>query len=290
MKIVLGLIIKKNIVNKEDIELYVKDVETYINHVDKLIILNMTKDFLDGFFKALKRFQNIEYSVCEDYGQVNNYEMIYQHAIGLEADYVIALEQGCFYEEGSFLALKRFLIESEQTPAVLTSVPLYTCIEKKDTDVEWRNILGCKLNGALVNVKKFELSNGLDKNYYQTTFDYDYCISQRLKGNTIVLMPNVVLRDRNYTVIEKRVLLFFKKSSYDRDLMDVYYETRNRYYLWEKYKKQDIEYIKIDKRLFKKEKREMRMVDVNYRDKLAMMFQANRDFSHGQMGKFKSSK
>ena len=51
MKIVAGLIIDKKILSKEAIETQAKDIETYISHVDKLVILNTTGHQLTEFLK-----------------------------------------------------------------------------------------------------------------------------------------------------------------------------------------------------------------------------------------------
>ena len=60
MKFVANLIIKKNIVNEEDISSYVKSISEYVRHVDKLYIYNITKYPLDKFFDALLKYENIE--------------------------------------------------------------------------------------------------------------------------------------------------------------------------------------------------------------------------------------
>ena len=285
MKIIAGLIINKKILSQEAIETHAKDIETYISHVDKLVILNTTGHKLKEFFQAIIRHKNIEYSECEDFGQENNYSLIYDHALRLEADYAMVLEQGFYYEEGAFLEMKRYLIEAKEKPSVLTPMPLYTCLDKKASDLTVRPIKGCRLTGALLNLQYYKESEGFVREYYQTTFDYDYCITERLKNHQILLMPNLVLRNRNFTVIERRVFGIFKKSSFDWDLLDVYYETRNRLYLWKKFETLDPEYVRLDKKLFKKEKREMRLGDPNYQDKLVMMMQAKEDFAQGKMGK-----
>ena len=60
-------------------------------------------------------------------------------------------------------------------------------------------------------------SEGFKLEYYQTTFDYDYCIRQRLKGNFIILSQNDILRNSNYKVLERKIL-FMTVSTYDKDL------------------------------------------------------------------------
>ena len=101
-----------------------------------------------------------------------------------------------------------------------------------------------------------------------------------------MLAQNLVMRNQNYVVITRK-LGFLTLSAYARDLMDVYYETRNRHYLWDEYKKIDPEYISLDKKLFKKEKQEIRTRDKNYKQKFLMIDRAKQDYKKGILGKYK---
>ena len=68
--------------------------------------------------------------------------------------------------------------------------------------------------------------------------------------------------------------------------MDVYYETRNRYYLWEEYKTLDRDYVVLDKKLAKKEQQEIRAKDKNYKEKFMMIDRARQDYKKGVLGPF----
>lgn len=287
MKIVAGLLLDKQIARQTDLDNIMKDIETYIYHINKLIIFNISGkdqttlyDLLGSFNKT---YRDIEYIDCQDFGQVYNYQLILSKALEQKANYGIILERDVYYENDSLLMIKNLIVNETLNASVITPLPLYTCLEHKKVDYLYRNIKGSRLIGALINLNHYE-EEGFFQDYYQTTFDYDYCISKRLKGYNIVLVENAILRDRKYEVIEKR-FLFAKRTAFDRDLEDVYYETRNRHYLWDKYKGLDDEYIKIDKRLFKKEKKEMRLIDKNYRDKRLIILRAFRDYRNGVMGK-----
>ena len=50
--------------------------------------------------------------------------------------------------------------------------------------------------------------------------------------------------------------------------MELYYETRNKLFLWDKYKHIDPEYVELDKKLTKAEMHEMRFRDKEFKDKL----------------------
>lgn len=291
MKIIANLLITKDIRNDEDIKQYTNDVFTYIHNVDKLYIYNITKYDLSKFYEAINRFDKIEYTNMTDMGEVANYELIYDNAAKENADYSVILELGYSYESDAFSTMTKYLHEHDLNDvAVITPIPLYGCqLHERKTETVRYVGGGCKLIGAFVNMNIYKELNGFKKEYYQSTFDYEYCIRARLKGYRILLFNNEVLRNINYRIVEKRIL-FTTLSTYDKDPLDIYYEYRNRLFLWDEYKELDPYYVNLDKKLAKRERHEMKMRDPGYRDKLVMFEKAKEDYKKGKMGKIKYEK
>ena len=290
MKLTANLLLTKRI-KEEDISNYINDITTYISHVDKLIVYVMfqpkEEDLgLDKFYNGIARFKNIEVAECEDLGEVYNYKRAMLQAIEEKAEYTIILEQNYFYEEDAFLEMKRKLLNwtEPNKPCILSPHPKYTCEFFNSSIEEIRKVKGVHLVGAFINVSDYEESNGFEEIYYQTGFDYDYCLTSRINGKHIYVMNNCVLRNRNFKIITKKILTF-EVSTYEKDAYYLYYETRNRYYLWEKFKNLDPEYVKIDQKLFKGEKREMTLCDKASLYKKDIMEQARKDAVRGIMGK-----
>lgn len=287
IKINAALLINKRIADNIEEEEYVKHVATYINNIDNLYIYNMTKQDLSSFYDKLSKYQNIEYTDFEDCGQVYNYQFILEHLASIGSDFGVVLELGYFYEEGAFLTIRRHLVENNHEKiAISTPLPLRGCELFLNQVEEYRPCMGCNFVGAFINMKIFKELSPLKLEYYQTTFDYEYCIRARQKGYQIILHQNQVLRNLNYHLLEKR-FLFMTLSTYDYDLMDIYYQTRNRYYLWDEYKDIDPKYVKLDKKLFRGERHVMKVRDRNYRDKFYMMEEARYDYLRGLKGKYK---
>ena len=141
----------------------------------------------------------------EDYGEVQNYQFILEHMLDTNCDFSVILELGYYYEEDAFLTLRRYVTEHDTSKmAVVTPMPLRGCelfiVEVEDV----RNCKGSNLVGALINMKIFQELSPLKLEYYQSMFDYEYCVRARLNGYNIVLLQNQVLRNQNYTVIEKK--------------------------------------------------------------------------------------
>lgn len=285
MILTANLFIKKKMQTEDDIRKYVSDIATYVAYVDKLIIYNMTKEDLTPFLKSIARYQNIDYAECEDLGEVTNYKRAMIQAQKENADYTVILEQDYFYEPDVFLSLKRMLLDWQGTPpAVLSAFPKFTCEMFSPSTEELRTVKGVHLVGTFINVKDYFESDGFLDIYYETTFDYDYCITARINGKKIYVANNLVIRNRNYKIISKKILTF-EVSSYEKEPTKLYYETRNRYYLWEKFKNLDPEYINIDKKLFKGELKEMNICDPARLYKKDIMEEARKDAVRGNMGK-----
>lgn len=286
IKIIVGYLITESFFSDEQIKQYVENISSFISHVDTMYIYNTTKSNLYKFYESLNKYTHIEIAECPGYGEAEIYQELINKAQEKEANYVTYLKPGYYYEEESFIELKRYLIDANtKYLAVLTPMPLLACQTHERKAEEYRSIKGCRLLGALVNLNIYKETRGIKTEYYQTTFDYDYCLQVRKLGYDVILAQNQVVRNQNYKVITRK-LGFLTLSAYDRDLMDVYYETRNRYYLWEEYKYIDPAYIKIDKRLAKKEKQEIRTRDKNYKDKFEMMSKAKEDYKKGRLGKY----
>lgn len=286
LKISAALIIQKRMINKIDISEYVREISTYINEVDNLYIYNMTNQDLSEFYEKLKKYHHVLYAECEDLGEVANYQFIYENLVDEGCDFGVIMQQGYYYEEGAFLALRRYAIENDTSKtAIITPMPLRGCEAFTRQEEETRKCMGCNFVGVLMNLKLFKESGGFKLDYYQTTFDYEYCLRQRHLGYSIILMQNQVLRNSNYKVLEKR-WFFIKLQTYDYDLMDLYYQTRNRFYLWDEYKDIDKTYVKLDKKLYRDERHTIKIRDKNYRDKLYMMEEAKYDYLRKKMGKY----
>lgn len=281
MKVVATLLITKKYFSKDEIDQTVKDIETYIYHVEKLIILNLTKESIDPILSRLYKYNNVEEVKGKDLGQVYNYHKALTLCYKEEADFGVIMELGYFYDEGDFLILKRYAIANPDV-AIITPNPIYSCEEPSRQEIDDRPIMGCHLVGALVNMTYYK-ERGFVEKYYQTTFDYEYCLYHRSLGRKVILMLNAVMRNANYRIKEKRVL-FMKTWIYERDLLDLYYQTRNRMYLWDDYKDIDPAFVKLDKKDFKKEKSEMRLKDRGWPEKQLVMNRAKVDYLKGIVG------
>lgn len=286
IKIIVGYIIDKSITIEEEIKQYFENLLTYVNQIDKLYIYLTKNVEISEYLNLISKYPQIEIAKCIDYGDAEIYKELIEKAICEQADYISILKPDMFYENESFLELKKYLMQSDVSRiSVITPMPLFGCELHERKAEEFRAIKGCNAYGALLNLHIYKETKGIKTEYYQTTFDYDYCLQTRLLGYDVMLAQNLVLRKQNYKIITKKIG-FISLSMFERDLMDVYYETRNRYYLWEEYKTLDRDYVVLDKKLAKKEQQEIRAKDKNYKEKFMMIDRARQDYKKGVLGPF----
>ena len=151
MKVVASLIITKKYFTTEEIKQTVQDIETYIYHVEKLIIYNLSKYDIPEILNKLSKYDNIIEIKGNDLGQVYNYNNALALCYKEGADFGVILELGYFYEESDFLILKRFAIDNPDT-AIISPNPVLTCEEPHRLGIESREIKGCHLVGTLINL------------------------------------------------------------------------------------------------------------------------------------------
>lgn len=285
-----ALIINKRIIDDIEENEYIRHIETYVRNVDHLYIYNLTQQDLSSFYQKLSMHTNIYYTSTQDYGEVYNYQFILEHLLEQKSDFGLILELGYYYEEDAFLAMRRYATNNDNSKtAIIAPMPLRGC-ELFNTSVEdQRKCMGTHLVGTLINMAIFKELSPLKLEYYQSMFDYEYCLRARSKGYNIILLQNQVLRNQNYTVLERKVFMV-NLITYDYDLMDLYYQTRNRFYLWDEYQNIDPKYVKLDKKLYKGERHEMKVRDRNYRDKFYIMEEAHYDYLRKIKGKYLGGK
>lgn len=283
MKIIVGIFIDSSQI---DFETFFNDFKTYIFKVDKAIVYDFNdqinvpiKDRLINNFSIPSGIP-IEYILIEDLGEAKNYHIIMEKAHLEGFDYALIMKSGYYFEEGSFEELIDY-VHKDQTNqlSVITPFPLYTSMKMEKKEPRFREIKGAHLIGTLINVAIYHKIGPFKFKYYQGYVDYEYCLKSRLMGYKIILGEHLYIWNRNFNIIERTILLQ-KFSTYEKSRKDLYYDTRNRMALWEEYKGKDDDFIKADKKSFKAEIREMKLIDSDYEFKKEIIRQAKKDFRH----------
>ena len=160
IKIIVGYIITEPIYNDEQIKQYTENISSFISHIDTMYIYNTTNTSMDKFYESINKYSHIEIAECPGYGEAEIYQELINKAKTKEANYVTYLKPGYFYEEESFIELKKYLLTANTSYlAVITPMPLFSCQNHERKAEEYRSIKGCRLLGALLNLDIYPQKN-----------------------------------------------------------------------------------------------------------------------------------
>ncbi len=285
IKICVAVILKNYYEDRVEVSNQVRNIMSFAEHADKIIIYNCCEQENNNIYDKLIQFKNIEIINTKYLGMEQQSIEIYDYIQKLGFDFGIIIKEKCYYEDDGYFNFYKKLNEVNlEEVAVITPSPLFGCELSYKNVEEQREIKGCKLIGAAVNMKLYASNPIVNKNYYETTYDYDYCLKQRSLGKKVILFNNICLKNDDYHILYKRVV-FVTYTTYDRNLEELYYETRNRHYLWDEYKQTDSEYVKLDKTLFLKEMKEIKKIDPKFTQKIAIINKAKKDYLDKIKGK-----
>lgn len=281
MNIIVGIFINSSKINFEE---FFNDFKTYIFKVDKAIVFDFNEQediqikerLINNFSIPFEK--PIEYLLFNDLGEAKNYHLFLERAHLEGFSHALLMKSGYYFEEGTLEGLIDYLEkEAFEQISIITPYPLFTSMRMEKKEPKVREIKGAHLIGTLINVSLYKAIGPFILKYYQGYVDYEYCLRTKLAGYKVLLAEHLYIWNRNYKIIE-RTLLFQKYSAYEKAYDELYYETRNRMDLWEEYKGKVDDFIKADKKSFKAELREIKLIDPEYELKKEIIRQAKRDF------------
>lgn len=217
-----------------DIKDVIKNINSYVRHLDKLYVIDNSDTSHEDSFVGLS--SNIEYAA----NLKNNGISAVLNSAALKAiqdggDILLTMDQDSFFSEEmmdkyiSFIdnldwskisvvgvAPKDYednlLLEKNLEPAILTPVQLLIT------------------SGSFLNLKLFNSVGSFDERLFIDWVDYDYCLRSILSGYLVCLASNIYLfhvGGTPYRFLGRKIALYSPER--------YYYIFRNHLYMWRKY-------------------------------------------------------
>ena len=141
-------------------------------------------------------------------------------------------------------------------------------------------------SGNLLRKEVFEKVGFFDDSLFIDLVDTDFCMRLNEKGIKMIKIRDAVLY---HSLVEsktiKGILGSFNTSNHSA--VRRYYMTRNRFYIWEKYKGLNSFTLNRDKKLFKKEFVKIILGEKDKVNKIKMVLRGYKDYKKGIKGKLK---
>ena len=141
-------------------------------------------------------------------------------------------------------------------------------------------------SGNLVKAEVFDKVGFFDDSLFIDLVDTDFCMRLNEKNIKMIKVRDAILY---HSLGESQSVksIFGKFNTSNHSALRRYYMTRNRFYIWEKYKDLNSFTLNRDKKLFKKEFIKIILGEKDKVNKIKMVFKGYKDYKNGIRGKLK---
>ena len=141
-------------------------------------------------------------------------------------------------------------------------------------------------SGNLVKAEVFDKVGFFDDSLFIDLVDTDFCMRLNEKNIKMIKVRDAILY---HSLGESQSVksIFGKFNTSNHSALRRYYMTRNRFYIWEKYKDLNSFTLNRDKKLFKKEFIKIILGEKDKVNKIKMVFKRYKDYKKGIRGKLK---
>lgn len=140
-------------------------------------------------------------------------------------------------------------------------------------------------SGALTKAEIYKNVGMYDEKLFIDLVDHDYCLSLNKKGFKIIQVNNATLI-HNLGESVRKSILGLKMIPTNHSPLRRYYMSRNRHYIWEKYKDDFPSWVLTDKRRFITENLKIVLFEDNKIEKFKYIKRGIKDYRSNIFGKF----
>ena len=158
-------------------------------------------------------------------------------------------------------------------------------INEEKASNSYKEVLTEITSGALTKAEMYKNVGMYDEKLFIDLVDHDYCLSLNKKGFKIIQVNNAILI-HNLGESVKKKFLGLKMIPTNHSPLRRYYMSRNRHYIWDKYKEDFPEWVSIDKRRFITENLKIVLFEDNKIEKFKYIKKGIKDYRNNIFGKF----
>lgn len=253
-----------------------ENINTYINEIDTLYVVDNSDVKNKSLVQELKKNNKIIYiNNNGNQGIAHALNVGAKLAIGGGASWLLTMDQDSKFDNGTL----KVLIQNIDLKYGIIS-PAHFINERENIDALFYNNI-TMTSGNLLNLKLYQSVGPFDEELFIDCVDTEYCLRLYEKNIKIKRVNEVVL-NHNLGDIQKKLFFSVTNHNYIRR----YYISRNRFYVWNKYKKIFPEYIKFEKTLSFKEVITILLGEKNKLKNIKMILLGYIDYRKKIFGKF----
>lgn len=260
----------------------IENIKTYINYFEKLFIIDNSKNSNKELISALENTKvEYIYNNGKNLGISKALNLACKRAKSKGFSWILTMDQDSSFDLKNIEEyLKIFSqIKNDNIGIISPNHVLKNDITKLEKDEMFIDTDHVMTSGNLLNLEVWEKVGQFDENLFIDEVDSEMCYRMIEKGYQIKQL-NKIKMYHELGNLEKRNFFFKKISILNHNYVRKYYITRNKFYMFKKYKKYRMRYVYYILNDFFKvifyEKDKLR--------KLKYMFKGINDFFQNKMG------
>lgn len=143
-------------------------------------------------------------------------------------------------------------------------------------------------SGALTKASIYKSVGLYDEKLFIDLVDHDYCLRLNKNGLKVIQVKDAILV-HNLGESTKKNFLGLKFTPTNHSALRRYYMTRNRMYIWNKYKNEFPQWVSVDKRRFITENIKIVLFEADKLNKLKFIKKGISDYKNNKFGNFKDN-
>lgn len=295
MNSVAAVIITYNVEND-----FKKRINKLKGKVDEIIVVdNGSKDKTISMLKELERETTIIY-LEENKGIAYALNKGINYSIRKGYNWILTLDHDSIITDDM---IKNMLncyesFDEDFKEKVAMLVPIH--VEEKEyksnassitqvSSVSYMEVLTEITSGALTKAEIYKNIGMYDERLFIDLVDHDYCLYLNKKGFKIIQVKSAILI-HNLGESVKKSLLGLKMTPTNHSPLRRYYMSRNRHYIWDKYKNDFPKWVLKDKRRFITENLKIILFEDSKIEKFKYIKSGIKDYKNNMFGEFKNNK
>jgi rhamnosyltransferase len=260
------------------------NIETYIDHIEKLFIVFNSPVSIKEINKLQSKYSKVQLILNkENLGIGSPLNQIAQTALNLGYEWLLTMDQDSYFQSGDYFeAFNRCNFKKVE---IFSPFPVFSSDKKIENSDITEEILHVITSGNLLNLAIWRTIGGFEEKLFIDEVDNDYCLKAGLGGFKIISFKNIPLI-HELGQIKEVYFLFKRYTIITRPPIRSYYVTRNNFYLFRKYKRAFPEFVRSRKKILLKAFIEILLFSTEKAENCRYAINGIRDYFHNSYGPY----
>ncbi|ADL50382.1 glycosyltransferase family 2 protein [Clostridium cellulovorans] len=265
------------------------NIKSYINEVEILYAIDNSDKENRKLIGEIKNIEKVKYiSLNGNRGIAKALNVGAEAALEQGFSWLLTMDQDSKASDKMVTRLYDFIASDKvENIGIVAPFPGSRLKPVPETDKEYERMDVVMTSGNLLSLEGYKKTGSFKDDFFIDYVDSEYCLRLRDNGYEIVQVNTIIL-DHNLGDIKRNGFGPFKFTTTNHSAFRRYYITRNRMWMWDKYKDKYENYISYDRNCFYKETIKIVLGEKDKLKKLKNIYRGYRDYKKNVLGKMSS--